>query len=76
MHGPLLLTQVLSKVPHPGQEQGDPQLMTPDVRGFLRGFGHPDGVVGGGEVLKDRRMLVELIAENHDEMTHHQVSRM
>ena len=56
--------QFVPKVPHGGEEQGNSQLMAPDVRRLFFHFSHPDSIVPGIEVVESSGSMIKLIAEN------------
>jgi len=60
--------QHLREVAHRRQEDHQPLLAAPDVRGLLGGLGHPDAVDAGVETVEGAAVAVDLAAEHDDEL--------
>lgn len=66
---PTALQQRIPEVTHRREENDDARLRHPDLLGFTRDLGHPDGIRLQIESIKSRRPLIELIAEDEDEIS-------
>jgi predicted dehydrogenase len=64
------LCHALLVVAHGAQEKGDARFVGPDVSRFLGYFGHPNRVFTGLESVVNRRIVVELVAQDDDEIPH------
>ena len=61
----------IAEVTHRSEEHHDPRLRRPDMRRLPRHLRHPDGIRKGIESVEGRRVAVELVAENEDEVAGH-----
>ena len=53
---------------HGREEDGDPQLVSADVSGFLRDLRHPDGVAFRIKAVEGGAIRVELVAEDEEQV--------
>lgn len=63
------LRQGLCKMPHRRQKQSGSYFVRPDVGGFFKRFDHQHHVLHCVKTVKSGRRLIELIAQNEDEVT-------
>ena len=62
--------QLVTEVSHRRQEQRGARLVRGDVLALGRDFGHPDAIEPGVELVERPARVVELVAEDDDQMAH------
>jgi hypothetical protein len=75
MHRDAARVQFIAEMAHGGEKYGDARSVRPDVFGFAADLGHPGGILLRIEAIKRRRIDIELVAEDEDEVSHANNSR-
>ena len=68
MHNATTLTQPIPEVAHGRKEQRDACRVRPDMGGFFRYFGHPDGIELGVKAVKRSGFRIQLVAEDEHQL--------
>ena len=68
--GDPVTAEPVPRVAHRGEEEGDPELVRPDMGRLLLNLRHPDGVRGPVEAVEGLRLPAELIPEDEDKVSH------
>jgi hypothetical protein len=69
MNADVLLAEVVAKVSHGAEEEGQTLLVARDMCRFFGHLGHPDGIVPL-HIRQGARVTIQLVTQHQDQIAH------